>query len=109
MNQVRATDLLEDTRSNVSVSHNDQSLSLDQPDIPRVGVSKDNLPTDIEAEYEARHDAPDNESENLASDDGVKYCRLDIDNSVLDRKEDARGEKKMSDHSMPCSSSTECS
>ena len=106
---MRVTDLIEDTGSSASVSHNEQSLSLDQSDIPRVAVPKNNLPTDIEAEYQARHDAPDQESENLASDDGVKYCRLDIDNSVLNGKEDAKGERNMSDHSMPCTSSTECS
>ncbi|XP_073099172.1 K(+) efflux antiporter 3, chloroplastic isoform X2 [Elaeis guineensis] len=105
--QVRVTDLIEATRSSASVSNNEQSLSLDQPDIPRVTVSKDNQSTDIEAEYQARHDAPGHDSENLASDDGVKYCRLDIDNSVLNGKEDARGERNMSGHSMPCTSSTE--
>ncbi|EHA8590486.1 K(+) efflux antiporter 3, chloroplastic-like [Cocos nucifera] len=94
--QVRVTDLIEDTGSSASVSHNEQSLSLDQSDIPRVAVPKNNLPTDIEAEYQARHDAPDQESENLASDDGVKYCRLDIDNSVLNGKEDAKGERNIS-------------
>ena len=93
------TDLIESTRSSASVSHNEQSLSLDQPDIPHVAVSKNNLPTDIEAEYHAsRHDAPDHESENLASDDGVP-----------NGKEDARGERNMSDHSMHSTSSTECS
>lgn len=101
--------MIEATRSSASVSHNEQSLSLDRPDIPHVSISKNNVPTDIEAEYQARHDAPDHESENLLCDDGVKYCRLDVDNSVLNRKEDAKGEINVSDHSMSSTSSTESS
>lgn len=108
--QVRVTDLIEAARGSALVSHKEQGLRLGHPDSPHVAISKNNQPTDIEAaEDQARHDVPNHNSENLESDDGVKYCRLDIDNSILNGKEDTKGQRNMSDHSMPRASSTECS
>ncbi|WOL08938.1 K(+) efflux antiporter 3, chloroplastic [Canna indica] len=99
--QVRVTDLVQGRSNSAPTSLRDQSLSLDRPGIPHVGISEKDQTSDMLGDDEAGRNRLQDDFENIDQDDGVKYCQLDSDIDISSIKDDVEGDEKMLDHSIP--------
>jgi hypothetical protein len=81
--QVRVTDLVQDNGSTAQKLAQEQTFSISRPDIPLMSTS-DRIQLSGIGEPDPGLSPDDTES-----DDGVKYCRLDVDaqieEEILDR------------------------
>ncbi|KAJ0966329.1 hypothetical protein J5N97_027467 [Dioscorea zingiberensis] len=107
--QVRAGDLVRTTDTRATMSLNERSLSLERPDILQIITSENTQSSGIGVNgSQSGSDMTIHQSDTSESEDGVTYCRLDINNSYSNINQDAEGnENNVFDSSLPYSSTTE--